>query len=201
MRTDRVITTTEDYVREWGELLKSLDLNEINKVIEVLLRAYKNDNSVFIFGNGGSASTASHFACDLGKGTLGDHYNLSKKRFKVYSLTDNVATITAYANDLGFEEIFSQQLKNLIKDGDIVIAITGSGNSENVVKAVKLANSHKATTIAFLGFDGGKLASMVDHKIVIRNDNYGIIEDAHDMLHHLIYSVLKERIKGLHDND
>jgi len=195
MRTEVPILTTGEYVKEWENVLKNLDLHEINRIIEMLLRAYKNDNSVFILGNGGSASTASHFACDLGKGTLGDHYNLSKKRFRVHSLTDNMATITAYANDLGFEEIFVQQLKNLIKDGDVVIAITGSGNSENVVRAIRLANSHKAITVGFLGFDGGKLANMLDYKIIIGSENYGIIEDAHDMLHHMMYTVLKERIK------
>src|SRR3989344_5739292 len=134
MRESKYLHDTKEYLEELKRIVDKVDLEKINSIVELFYRAYKNDNSVFIFGNGGSASTASHFACDLGKGTLGDHYNLSKKRFKVYSLTDNIATITAYANDLGFEEIFSQQLKNLIKDGDVVIAITGSGNSENVVK-------------------------------------------------------------------
>jgi len=184
-----------DYI---SELKKSIDLvnpKEIKKIVEILQRAYKADKSIFIIGNGGSASTASHFACDLGKGTSDKHYDMHKKRLKVYSLTDNVALITAYGNDLSYEDIFVQQLRNLIQQGDILIAITSSGNSKNILKALKLANDIGAITIGFLGFDGGQASNLVDNKIIIPSNNYGIIEDLHMTLCHTITMDLKENIK------
>ena len=176
-------------------MLDEIDLQAIEKIGEILSMAYKNERSVFIIGNGGSASTASHFACDLSKGTLERHYNMYEKRFKAYLLTDNVALLTAYGNDLDYQDIFTQQLRNLIQKGDILIAITGSGNSKNIVNAVKLANSLGAITIGFLGFDGGEVKDLVDEKIIVKSNNYGIIEDAHLMLEHMICLSLKEKIK------
>ncbi len=117
-----------------------------------------------------------------------------KKRFRAYSLTDNVATITAYGNDLNYEDIFVQQLRNLIQQGDILIAITGSGNSKNILKAIDLANEVGATTIGLLGFEGGKAKEMVDHKIIVKSNNYGIIEDLHLILEHMICQGLKTKI-------
>jgi D-sedoheptulose 7-phosphate isomerase len=186
----------KNYISELKKVIDSLKLNEINKIVEVLIRAYKADKSVFIIGNGGSASTSSHFACDLGKGTLERHYDMSKKRFRAYSLTDNVALMTAYGNDLNYEDIFVQQIRNLIQQGDILIAITGSGNSRNILKAIDLANNIGAITIGLLGFDGGKAAKIVDHKIIIKSENYGIIEDLHLMLEHIICHTLKNIINS-----
>ncbi|MEM2956384.1 MAG: SIS domain-containing protein [Candidatus Pacearchaeota archaeon] len=182
------------YISELKKAIDSIDRNEIEKISEILIRAYETDKSVFIIGNGGSASTASHFACDLGKGTLERHYNMNKKRFKVYSLTDNVALLTSYGNDLSYEDIFSQQLKNLIKTGDILIVLTGSGNSKNILKAIKLANEIGAITIGLLGFEGGEAAKLLDHKIIIKSSNYGIIEDLHLMLQHILCQKLKNKI-------
>ena len=184
-----------NYISELKKYIDFIRPEEINKIIEILARAYKSDKSVFIIGNGGSASTASHFACDLGKGTLERHYDMHKKRFKVYSLTDNVALLTAYGNDLTYEDIFVQQLRNLIQQGDILIAITASGNSKNILKAIKLANDIGAITIGFLGFDGGEASNLVDNKIIIPSNNYGVIEDLHMTLSHIITSNLKENIK------
>ena len=186
-----------DYIKGLKEALEKINPKDIENISEILARAYRADKSVFIIGNGGSAATASHFACDLGKGTLERHYDMSKKRFKAYSLTDNVSTITAYSNDLGYEDIFSQQLRNLIQKGDILIVITGSGNSKNILKAVELANKNGATTIGLLGFNGGKAAEIVDHKIIIDSYNYGIVEDLHLVLEHMLCQGLKEKINNI----
>ena len=137
-------------------------------------------------GNGGSASTASHFACDLGKSTIRQFFEPKVRRFRVISLNDNVPTMTAYSNDLSYDEIFAQQLYNLINDGDVVIAITGSGNSKNVINAIKLAKKYNATTIGMLGFKGGKLKDMLDYVLHFEDDHYGRVEDAHMMFCHII---------------
>ena len=186
-----------EYFSKLNEGLNNLDKDKIKKIVEVIYNAWDNEKQIFILGNGGSASTASHFACDIGKGTLGRNYNDRKiKRFKVISLTDNIATITAYGNDLSFDDIFSQQLNNLVCKDDVVIAITGSGNSINVIKALEVAKQSEAITIAFLGFDGGKVKDMVDHPLVFEDDHYGRVEDAHLILEHLISQALCDMIKS-----
>jgi len=184
---------SQDYFKKIEEALDKIDLEKIQKIVEVLFEAYKNNKQIFIMGNGGSASTASHFACDLGKGTLCRFYDEKEKRFKVMSLTDNVATIMALGNDLSYEDIFSQQLSNLINEGDVVIGFSGSGNSKNIIKAIEYAKKQKAITIGFLGFEtGGKAKEMVDYEITVQEKHYGRIEDIHLMLEHLITSSLAE---------
>lgn len=177
-----------------SELKKTADLisfDDIQKIVDVLLEAYKNDKTVFILGNGGAASTASHMACDLGKGTLKNVYNQREKRFRVISLTDNVATLTAFANDLSFDDMFIQQLHNLVKPGDVVIGISGSGNTPNVIKALMYAKQEGATTIGLLGYHkGGKAKEFVDYDITIQSDSYGIIEDLHLALDHVLTTCL-----------
>ena len=185
----------EDYFNKLEDGLNNLDKDEIENIVDLLFKAWKDGRQIFILGNGGSASTASHFACDLGKGTLGRHYN-SKKRFKVVSLTDNVATLTAYGNDLSFEEVFSQQLRNLVNSGDIVVVITGSGNSVNIIKAVEVAKEADAVVIGFLGFNGGKVKNLLDHFIIFKDEHYGRIEDCHLILEHLICSILREKVES-----
>lgn len=184
----------KDYLKTLKKELDTLELHKIVKVVDVLFDAWKNGKQVFIFGNGGSASTASHFACDLGKGTLQRVYDQKERRFRVMSLTDNVAMMTAFANDLSYEDIFVQQLSNLVNPGDVVIGLTGSGNSSNVVKAIKFANKNGATTIAFLGFDGGKVKDIVNNHILIKSNHYGRLEDAHLVLGHLITFYLRKKI-------
>lgn len=185
----------EEYFNKLKKGLDRLDRNKIKKIIDILYKAWEEERQIFILGNGGSASTASHFACDIGKGTLGRKYNdKDMKRFKAISLTDNVATITAYGNDLSFNDIFSQQLNNLVREGDVVIAITGSGNSPNILKAIEVAKRFKAVTVGFLGFDGGKVKDLVDHPLIFNDDHYGRIEDAHLILEHLISSALYEKV-------
>jgi len=184
----------KDYMKNLKNELDTLEIQKIVKVVDVLFDAWKDGKQVFIFGNGGSASTASHFACDLGKGTLQRVYDQNEKRFRVMSLTDNVAIMTAFANDLSYEDIFVQQLNNLVNPGDVVIGLTGSGNSPNVVKAMDFAKKNRATTIAFLGFEGGKVKDIVDHYILFKSSHYGRLEDSHLILEHLITSYLKEKI-------
>ncbi|MBN1468009.1 MAG: SIS domain-containing protein [Fusobacteriaceae bacterium] len=182
----------KNYFSELKKVMDNVSIEDVKKVVDILYAAYKKDKQIFIIGNGGSASTASHFACDLSKGTLRKIYDNEEKRFRVISLTDNVALLTALGNDLGYDDSFAQQLQNLINTDDVVIAITGSGNSKNILNAIELASKRGATTIGFLGFDGGKLKGMVDHYIHILSNHYGRIEDMHLILEHLISSYLTE---------
>jgi len=186
----------KNYFKELKETIDKISVEDIKKVTDILYKAYKKNKQIFIIGNGGSASTASHFACDLSKGTLQRVYNEKEKRFRVISLTDNVAHLTALANDLDYNDVFSQQLRNLVNSGDIVIAITGSGNSQNILNAADTASKSGAITIGFLGFDGGKLKDKVDYYIHIPSNHYGRIEDLHLVLSHLISSYLTEMKKN-----
>ena len=141
-------------------------------------------------GNGGSASTASHFACDLGKGTVVN----GRKRLRVLSLNDNMAIITALSNDLNYDAVFKEQLINLVAPGDVVIAITASGNSPNILKAVEYARKRGAITVALTGFNGGELASMTNDCIIVFSKDYGQIEDTHLVLGHMISQNMKHRL-------
>ncbi len=183
---------TQDYLENLAASLDELSLDDISEVAEIIYQGYLDGRQVFIMGNGGSASTASHFACDLGKGTI----VLGKPRFRVISLNDNMALMTALSNDFGYENIFVEQLTNLLNPGDILIAITASGNSENILRAVEYAKSKGAATIGFVGFGGGKLRSLADFSIVISSRNYGRVEDVHLVLEHLICQYLEKRLNG-----
>lgn len=189
------------YVDELVRCLRLLDTNKILEVIQILLNAYRNNKQVFILGNGGSASTASHMACDLSKGTLQRVYDKREKRFKAMSLTDNVALMTAFANDLSYDDIFVQQLRNLVGPDDVVIALSGSGNSPNVVAAVEYAKSCQAKTIGILGFqDGGRLGGLVDCAIITDSRHYGPVEDIQMVLDHIITSWISQ-VKHIEDNE
>jgi D-sedoheptulose 7-phosphate isomerase len=181
----------EDYLTELKKALDRLDIKKVEQAIEMLMEAYREGRRVFILGNGGSAATASHMACDLGKGTLSRVYDKKERRFRVMSLTDNVSLLTAFANDLSFDDIFIQQLRNLLEKDDLLIVLSGSGSSSNVIRAVKYAQECRTKTIGFLGFKtGGKLAKLVDCPIIIQSNRYGPIEDAHLVLDHIITSWL-----------
>lgn len=191
----------DGYLLEVTRCLASLDKTKIELIIDVLVGAYKKDQKVFILGNGGSASTASHMACDLGKGTLQRVYDNTERRFRVISLTDNVALMTAFANDLTFDDIFIQQLRNLVDTNDIVIALSGSGNSPNVVKAMEYAKSCGAKTIGILGFKtGGKLGKIVDYSLIVDSNHYGPIEDIQLVLNHMIVAWIA-KVKHIHDKN
>ncbi|VVB83566.1 Phosphoheptose isomerase [uncultured archaeon] len=187
----------KEYINKLKEGLDKLNPSDIERVVDILLNAWKNNQQIFIIGNGGSAAIASHLACDLGKGTLKKIYDITEKRFRVVSLTDNTPLLTALANDVTYNNVFSQQLNNLMVRGDILIAITGSGNSENIVRAVKVAQEKKAVVIGFLGANGGKVKNMVDYYILYEDSHYGRIEDSHSILSHLITCWLREKMRDL----
>ncbi|MEE9567248.1 MAG: SIS domain-containing protein [Desulfobacteria bacterium] len=132
------------YLEEEKKILDNVPLTNLEKVVEFSERAYQSENQIFVMGNGGSSSTASHFACDINKGTCGGE----KKRFRVICLNDNVPTMLAYANDMSYDDVFVEQLKNFLKPDDVVVGISGSGNSKNVVKAIEYANANRATSVA-----------------------------------------------------
>ena len=178
---DSVVSTVEE-----------LPCKEIASAIAVLTWARMNDKQVFVMGNGGSAATASHFACDLAKGTLAH----DRPRFRVIALTDSMPLFSALANDFGYEHVFSEQLASLVRAGDVVLAISGSGNSLNVVNAVKHAHQAHATTVGLLGFDGGVLKDLVDICILVPNDSYEQVEDLHLMLGHLMCVCIRQAISA-----
>ncbi len=177
-----------DYITDLQLVLNRLPIDLIEQVIYLLHEARMKRRHIYIMGNGGSASTASHFACDLGKNTR----KKGMPDFRVTCLADNMAVMSAYANDEGYENVFSQQLASLIQPEDIVIGISTSGNSPNVVNAIKMASLKGARTIGFTGAKGGKLAHLVDLNIYVPCDNIAQIEDVHLMLEHLISDSLRE---------
>lgn len=185
-----------EYFTKIKKILDNIPAEKIEKVSQILLEAYKKDKQVFIMGNGGSAATASHFACDLGKGTTQGHVFRNKKRFKVISLNDNTPLVTALSNDCGYDNVFTEQLINLVNKGDVVIALSASGNSKNVLNAVKYAKEKGAITIAFTGFGGGKLMNLADESLIADSNDFGPVEDSHLILEHLICDYLRKRLEN-----
>jgi D-sedoheptulose 7-phosphate isomerase len=177
-----VISFPSDYREKLLAVLSRLDLSKVGQAIEWLAEARRHGRRIFVFGNGGSASTASHFATDLVKGAS---YGRSQ-RFRIMALTDSVPTITAYANDTGYENVFVEQLKNFAHQGDVVIAISSSGNSPNVLRAIEYAASAGCRTIGLTGGDGGKLGPLVQLEIRAPEKHTGRIEDAHFVICHII---------------
>jgi len=178
------------YVEEIKDTLDRLPWEAIQEVIGVLQEARLNDRQVFVMGNGGSAATASHFACDLGKGTLMP----GRPRFRVIALTDNMPLFSALANDFGYDRVFVEQLASLVHPGDVVIGISGSGNSANVLNAIFFARQVGASTIGLTGFDGGRLKDLVDVCILVPNHCIEQVEDLHLLLEHLIATQLRQAI-------
>jgi D-sedoheptulose 7-phosphate isomerase len=196
---DRIFTSdpvsfADAYLGYLSEVLKSIDRNAIGKFAETLLDARERGASIFFIGNGGSASTASHFANDIAVGT-----NSYAKPFRAISLTDNQAIITAIGNDFGFDEIFSRQLQLLGKQGDIVVAISASGNSKNLLKAFEYAKENGIKTVAITAFSGGAMKEMADEGIHVPTGSkeYGPAEDAHMILDHLLGNYLLRLINGV----
>jgi len=182
----------QEYISTLQQTMEQLPRQFIADVIAVLQRARLQDNQVFIMGNGGSASTASHFVCDLAKNTRRE----GLPHFRVIGLTDNMAIFSAYANDEGYENVFSKQLANLIRPDDIVIGISASGNSKNVLNAMEEAQKYNVTTIGFTGFDGGRLAQMVNINIHVKSNIIEHVEDIHLMLEHMIVKTIKEQVES-----
>lgn len=182
----------QNYISILQQTIDELPRQLIADVVDVLQDARIRGSKVFIMGNGGSASTATHFVCDLAKNTR--HEGLP--HFKAIGLTDNMAIFSAYANDEGYESVFAQQLANLIQPRDIVIAISASGNSKNVLNAIEEAQKHDVITIGFTGFDGGRLGQMVNINIHVKSDIIEHVEDIHLMLEHIIVKTIKERTRS-----
>lgn len=178
------------YVQGLVRVLEALPFDAIGRVLDVLEGAYAARRQVFLVGNGGSAATASHMCNDLVWGIA----RLGRPGFRAISLSDNVSLITAVANDSGYERIFLPQLEAQANAGDVLVAISGSGNSPNVVRAVERAKEMGLSTIGFLGMSGGALGALVDVAVIVPSDDYGPIEDAHMMLDHLAIAYLRHAI-------
>ena len=181
-----------DYLSGLRTVLDEIDTEDVTRVVETLLDAYRRGRTIFIIGNGGSAATASHMMCDLAKGCGVE----GKPRIKALSLTDNVSIMTAISNDVSYEKVFTEQLRVFLEEGDVVLGITASGNSPNILDAIRYAREHGATTIGFIGFGGGKLKGMVDAHVTVSSRNYGHVEDLHCVLEHLISQCLRQKIAG-----
>jgi len=177
------------YIKGLQNTLDQLPEDQINQVIDLLHAARLERRQVFIMGNGGSASTASHFVCDLGKNTRQSEL----PNFKAIGLTDNMAIFSALANDEGYDSVFAQQLTSFVQPGDIVIGISASGKSPNVLRAIEVANRAGAFTVGFTGFDGGLLGEMVQIHIHVPSDSIEHVEDIHLALEHMISQALRER--------
>lgn len=186
-----MINRSHLYFEQLLHVVPRLSFEAMDDVVACLYEAYERRHTIFLFGNGGSAALASHMACDLGKGTA---VSRRTKRVRVVALTDNIPTITAYANDTGYENIFSEQLKNLAQPGDVALAISCSGNSPNVVKALQVARTLKMTTIGIGGFAGGKMKSLCDIPLIVPSENMQVIEDLHLSIAHCLFTVLLNRI-------
>ncbi len=181
------------YLERQEEANRELRGPELARQIQLLEEAYLEDRQVFVFGNGGSASTASHFACDLGKGTA----RQGLRRFRVIALNDNMAVLSAYSNDMGYEHVFSEQLRNLVRRDDLAIGITASGNSPNILEAMRVAGEAGALRLGWIGFGGGKLKGMVDSSITCTSRDYGVVECAHTILHHIVAQYFMKRLPEL----
>jgi len=184
----------KEYLARVCDEIKRLDLSQIEKFSDVIEDAYHAGKFVFVIGNGGSGANASHLCEDLNKCTLRDFEN--QKRLKVLSLTDNTAGIMAWANDEGYDRIFLEQLKNLASPGDLLLAISGSGNSPNILKAVEWANKNGLVTLGITGFSGGKLKSLAHHNFHAGIDDMGIAESLHQVVFHWVIDDIYRRISG-----
>lgn len=180
------------YIQRESEILNALDVDSINAAMNLLEDCRKNGRSVYIFGNGGSSSNSSHFQADFNKGVS---EGLDKKH-SFYCLNDNVATLMAVANDFCFEEVFRYQLKGRLKPTDVILAISGSGNSKNVINAVSYAKELGCTVIGLTGFNGGKLKQLSDISLHVPVDDMQITEDIHLVFDHLMMSVFCKNLKG-----
>ena len=184
---------SKSYIDYLSSVLNNISLTDIEKFVEVLLEARERESSIFFIGNGGSAATASHFANDIAIGT-----KTYEKPFRAISLCDNQAVITAIANDDGYEKIFSQQLQVLLKKQDVVVAISASGNSPNLLDAIDTAKKMNTITVGISAFDGGKMKEMVDVSLHVPTEKgeYGPAEDAHMVLDHLVSNYLMRFVRN-----
>ena len=184
-----------EFLSRVGEELNRIDPAEVMKLSELIHERYLAGRFVFVIGNGGSGSNASHFCEDVGKGTIKrSEFETDRKRIRILSLTDNTPYILAWGNDEGFDRIFVEQLKNLASSGDLLIAISGSGNSPNILKAVEWAKGHGVATFGCTGFSGGKLRGLADHNLHVPLDDMGIVESIHLAAFHWVVDDLHRRL-------
>ncbi|HIJ55178.1 MAG TPA: SIS domain-containing protein [Deltaproteobacteria bacterium] len=185
----------KEYIDSLNGLLGSFDTEAFDRIVNSILDAYSDETAIFIMGNGGSASTASHFACDINKGCCLD----LDKKFKVICLNDNIPTLLAYANDLDYASVFVEQLKNFFHSEDLVIGISGSGNSENVLRAIRYANENGGKTVGLTGYSGGKLGQLADIAYVAASDDMQKIEDVHMIIVHMIMQAVHGALHEIKD--
>lgn len=184
--------TPSGYIASLQEMISKIDVNAIERAVDILLDAYERGNSIYIFGNGGSGTTASHMTGDFIKGVS---YGLDKK-FRMICLNDNYTTLTAFANDVSYDLVFVEPLKNFLQEGDVVIGLSGSGNSRNVVHALVYAKERNVSIIGFSGYTGGKVKELSDVSIHIPIDSMEISEDLHLSVLHMIKNKIITQLHG-----
>jgi D-sedoheptulose 7-phosphate isomerase len=188
----------KDYIQGLKDVLDRTPWGPVDEIIQAIELAQNNRQQIFVIGNGGSAATASHMMNDLCKGTLGHKGDAPWPRLRVIALTDNVSLMTAWANDTDYNHVFSEPLKNLAQRGDLLVAISASGNSPNILAAVEAAKQIGVKVIGLTGFGGGKLAKLAEICFVVPSDGYGPVEDVHMILDHIITGYLYEKLKETH---
>ncbi|MFC2055727.1 SIS domain-containing protein [Chloroflexota bacterium] len=184
---DQDLQYVGDYISQLTKLLTDTPRAVMVEIVSILRNAREEGQRVFVFGNGGSAATASHMACDLGKNTRVP----GRPHLRIICLNEGIPTMTAYANDEGYEKVFSEPLLSLAESGDVAIAVSGSGNSPNVLKGVQTAKELKLKTVGLTGFEGGKLEDMVDTCLVVPSDSMEKIEDVHLIVNHILTVLLR----------
>jgi D-sedoheptulose 7-phosphate isomerase len=183
----------DDYCSKLKATIDMIDKKEISRFAKVLLHHYENKSHIFTFGNGGSGATASHVICDFNKGVCLD----LDKKFRFVCLNDNIPSILAYSNDISFDDVFYLQLKNYLTPRDLVIGISGSGNSKNVVKAIEYAKQECATTFTLCGFDGGRLKEIdQDRCIHVPVNDMQVVEDSHLIIFHMLMQIIYKKLRG-----
>lgn len=184
---DQDLQYVGDYISQLTKVLTDTPRDVMVEIVSTLRKAREDGQRVFVFGNGGSAATASHMACDLGKNTRIS----GRPRLRIICLNEGIPTMTAYANDEGYENVFSEPLLSLAESGDVAIAVSGSGNSPNVLKGVQIAKELELKTVGLTGFEGGKLKDMVDTCLVVPSDSMEQIEDVHLIVNHILTGLLR----------
>lgn len=178
------------YFEREKEVINSLNFDEIAEAVEAIKAAYEREATIYVFGNGGSSATASHFVCDFNKGIC----EKLDKKFNLICLSDNTPILTAIANDISYDDVFVFQLKNKLKSDDLILAISGSGNSKNVIKAVEYAREVGTKIVGITGYSGGKLKELSDYKMHVNIDDMQIAEDLHMAFDHMMYRVLTDNL-------
>jgi len=188
IRASSKAAVLEEHIEAVRAALSRIPMPDVTRVVDAVRAAHRQDRHVYILGNGGSASTATHFACDLSKATVVE----GRPRLRVTSLTDNVALLTAWANDTSYDNVFAEPVRSLVNPGDLVIAISASGNSPNVLKGIDAARERGAVTVGLVGCNGGRLRQQVDICVHVQNHDYGVVEDCHLVLEHAITASVRE---------